>query len=263
MNMQDKEFDDLFRSKLDNFEAEPSTQVWQNVDAGLSGRKRGSILPILSIAASVLILLVAGILFIPKKGGVKHNRPDSNQVAVNKANQAVVRPESVNPVTTPGKKEELVARAQMPVARITSTHQSKVIVMPAKRKEREQQFMAEKELVKPEQQQILAAGDNIAEQNTKPIELEVAPSVAKHTEYDATISIPDQPVLASTAVPTEKTAKPVARKHGIRNFGDLVNLVVAKVDKRKDKLIQFTDSDDDESIISGVHLGALKIKKDN
>jgi hypothetical protein len=69
-------------------------------------------------------------------------------------------------------------------------------------------------------------------------------------------------VLASTPVPVEKT-KPVAKKHGIRNFGDLVNLVVAKVDKRKDKLIQFTDSDDDESMISAVHIGAVKIKRDN
>ena len=70
MNMQDKEFDDLFRSKLDNFELEPSAQVWQNIDNELSGRKRRSIFPILSIAASVLILLTAGILFIPKKGVV-------------------------------------------------------------------------------------------------------------------------------------------------------------------------------------------------
>jgi hypothetical protein len=42
-----------------------------------------------------------------------------------------------------------------------------------------------------------------------------------------------------------------------------VNLVVAKVDKRKDKLIQFSDSDDDGSVITAVHLGALKIKRDN
>ena len=28
MDMQDKEFDELFRSKLDEFEAEPSGNVW-------------------------------------------------------------------------------------------------------------------------------------------------------------------------------------------------------------------------------------------
>ena len=38
--MQDKEFDDQFRSKLDNFEVEPAAQVWQNIDTELSDRKK-------------------------------------------------------------------------------------------------------------------------------------------------------------------------------------------------------------------------------
>jgi hypothetical protein len=261
MNMQDKEFDDLFRSKLDNFEVEPSAQVWQNIGAELGGRKR-KIFPILSIAASVLILLTAGILFIPKRGAVKHNPIDSNSVTVNNVKPAVEKPQKINPLTTPVKKEEQVAAVQIPVKHVTSTHQPKMIAMPVKTKEQEQQVIAKEELVKSERQQILAAVDNKTEQNVKPIELEAAPSAIKKTDHDATISISSQPVLASTPIPAEKT-KPVAKKHGIRNFGDLVNLVVAKVDKRKDKLIQFTDSDDDESMISAVHIGAVKIKRDN
>lgn len=262
MNMQDKEFDDLFRSKLDNFEVEPSAQVWQNIDTELNGRKRRSIFPILSIAASVLILLTAGILFIPKKGVVKHNRPDSNNVAINKIKPAVVKPENVNPVTPSVKKEEQVAAVQTPVKHIASSHQPKVIATQVKSNEQVQQVIAKEQLVKPEQQPVLAVVNNKTEENTKPIELEPAPLTIKKADHDASISIPSQPVLASIPVPVEKT-KPVAKKHGIRNFGDLVNLVVAKVDKRKDKLIQFTDSDDDESMISAVHIGAVKIKRDN
>jgi len=261
--MQDKEFDDLFRSKLDNFEVEPSAQVWQNIDAELNGRKKKSIFPILSIAASVLILLVAGILFIPKKGVVKHNRPDSNSVAGNKVKPGVIKPESVNTVTPAVKKEEQIAAVQTPVKHVASTHQFKVIAKPIKSNEQDQQVIAKEEPVKPEQQQVLAVVNNKTDENAKPIELEPAPSAVKHIDHDATISIPAQPVLASTPVLADKTGKPVAKKHGIRNFGDLVNLVVAKVDKRKDKLIQFTDSDDDESMISAVHIGAVKIKRDN
>ena len=68
MNMQDKEFDDLFRSKLDNFEMEPSAQVWQNIDAELDGKKKkGSLFTLLSIAASIIMLIATGILFMPKK----------------------------------------------------------------------------------------------------------------------------------------------------------------------------------------------------
>ncbi len=70
--MQDKEFDDLFRSKLGDFETEPSAQVWQNIDAELDRKRRKkSIFPMLGIAASIIVLITAGILFIPKKENVK------------------------------------------------------------------------------------------------------------------------------------------------------------------------------------------------
>ena len=32
MKMQDNEFDELFRSRLDSFETEPSVDVWEKVD---------------------------------------------------------------------------------------------------------------------------------------------------------------------------------------------------------------------------------------
>ncbi|NNU34325.1 hypothetical protein HK413_09510 [Mucilaginibacter sp. S1162] len=43
----------------------------------------------------------------------------------------------------------------------------------------------------------------------------------------------------------------------------MVNALMAKIDKREDKLIEFSDSDDDEngSDLTGVNLGLIKIKK--
>ena len=261
--MQDKEFDDLFRSKLDNFETEPSAEVWQNIDAELGGRKKKRIFPILSIAASVLIVLTAGILFIPKKGVVKHNPIDTNNIAANKTKPVVVKPGNVNPVTAIGKKEELMASVQTPDEHVTSTHQTKVIAPPVEPKQKEQRVIAKEVPIKPEQQPVLAVVDTRVEDISKPIELDSDPTAIKHADDNSAISLPAQPGLVSTPIPPNKGAKQVVKKRGIRNFGDLVNLVVAKVDKRKDKLIQFTDTDDDESMISAVHLGALKIKKDN
>ena len=48
MNMQDNEFDDLFGSKLKNFEIEPSSHVWENIDANLATAVR-----------TVIILVIA------------------------------------------------------------------------------------------------------------------------------------------------------------------------------------------------------------
>jgi hypothetical protein len=45
-------------------------------------------------------------------------------------------------------------------------------------------------------------------------------------------------------------------------LGGIINTIVAAVDKRDDKLIEFTDNDDDDgSRVTAVNLGIFKIKK--
>ena len=252
MNMQDKEFDDLFRSKFEDFEVQPSAEVWQNIDAELSGKKKKSIFSMLSIAASVLIALTAGVLFIPKQGTVKPNKEDTS--AVVKAIPSTIKPESSAKLVNSSEKHL--------VKQTTKANQAKIRTVTAG--QQEQLKPSERKGTKPEDQPLVAStGRPMQNESIKqePIELTEAISVAvKKTEDNSAISLPVQPALASSQ--PAKT-KPTTKKHGIRNFGDIVNLVVAKVDKRKDKLIQFSDTDDDESVISAVHLGALKIKKDN
>ena len=87
---------------------------------------------------------------------------------------------------------------------------------------------------------------------------------------DAAVSLKPQPETEKPAKQPEKvqvlasanTTEKVKRKR-IRSFGDVVNLVMAKVDKREDKLIQFTNSDDgDESNVTGINLGIINLKKE-
>ncbi len=262
MNMQDKEFDDLFRSKLGDFEVQPSAEVWQNIDAELNGKKKKSIFPILSIAASVLILLAAGILFIPKKGAVKHNKPDTNIVV--KANPSVVKPENTDPTTSSETQQERLASVETSVKYTTKADRSKMKTSAVEQKQANTSI-TKTEMVTHEDRPLIASAGTPKQYEIvkqEPIELTEATSTENKTVVDnSAISLPAQPVLAANQ--PAKTAKPAVKKRGIRNFGDIVNLVVAKVDKRKDKLIQFSDTDDDESVISAVHLGALKIKRDN
>jgi len=261
MNMQDKEFDDLFRSKLGDFEAQPSAQVWQNIDAELAGKRKKSIFPMLSIAASVLILLIAGILFIPKRGAIKRNKPDTNVVA--KVNPVIAKPENVKPVTSSKSQQEQLAAVEISIKNTMRADQPKIKASTARQQEQPSTSIAKTEIVKQDDQPLIASTETPQKiEVVKPIELTEATSAEnKETVDNSAISLPTQPVLASNQ--PAKTVKPVAKKRGIRSFGDIVNLVVAKVDKRKDKLIQFSDSDDDESVITAVHLGALKVKRDN
>lgn len=263
MKMQDKEFDDLFRAKLDDFEMEPHARVWDNIDAELAGKKgKKSIFPILRIAASIIILVTAGILFIPRKKIVKQGRPDKNNVAVNKVKPSGLKPVDHTPAITPVTKDESTVKVQEPVNRIARIRQSKKTVMPATQNVQDMQQIAKTEPVKVEEQPVLAAVSTKTDDIGEPITLATETPKIKQVEVDDIPSIQVQPALALAQTPAGKTAKPVVKKHGIRNIGDLVNLVVDKADKHKGQLKRFTDSDDDESVISMLHFGSAR-KKDN
>lgn len=258
--MQDKQFDDLFRSKLGDFEVQPSAEVWQNIDVELNSKKKKSVFLALSIAASVLILLTAGMLFIPKKGVVKSGKPDANTVV--KISHSAAQPENTRPENSSEKQQEQLATVEIPVKYIMKAGQPKIKTGTVEKKEQANTPVTKMEIAKPQAQPLIASAGTPKQDEVAPIELTEATSAENKAIVDnSAISLPAQPVLATNQ--PVKTTKPIVKKRGIRNFGDIVNLVVAKVDKRKDKLIQFSDTDDDESVISAVHLGSLKIKRDN
>jgi cytoskeletal protein RodZ len=271
MKMQDKEFDDLFRSKLDNFEMEPSAKVWQNIDTGLDGKKKkGSLFTLLGIAASIIILISAGILFMPKKATNNSNQHKSDKLAHSQVKPTVVKAENNAPVNVQPTKAEQVADAKVPAKPIERVHHPKKIEAPVAPAKEDNQLIAKTEAVKqepvkPDEQPILAAvpdqKNEVKNTSTQPVDIQVATKQPEEIKTPAVQT--QQPILASTQPPVVKENKAVVKRRGIHNIGDLVNLVVAKVDKRHEKLVVFSDTDDDESTITAFHLGAIKIKRDN
>ena len=253
--MQDNEFDDLFRSKLGGLEVQPSAQVWDNIVAGLGTERKRSWAPVLSIAATVLVLLAAGSWFLVDKPA----KPVQNRVAqtkvklpVNNGITETVQVEQptklVEPLQTASQVEQVtnrIARVKLRLTvkqKITKTVNEEPIPAPL--------------TAETQTQQVLAAMP--AQPVTHPVlpEMKLAGSTLNN----------DAPVLKSinTTAPVAVTASQPERKkrHGIHSLGDLINVVVSKVDKREDKLIEFTESDDDESSVTGINLGIIKIKKD-
>ncbi len=263
MEMQDKEFDELFRSKLDNFEAEPSAGVWTRVENGLrySARKK-YLLPLLSVAASILILLVAGVLFMPqggKTGGKSHTK---NTIAKN------IRPIIAAPTASGSKAIAPEPITKNKIDETVAVVNRKVKRHPVKATEPIQHIDAEHKIeteqpVKIDDQQVLASVQPKQQEIIKPVVPdERTPLAAKQTTEESTSSI-TKPVLVTAQLPINKDdATPIKTKHKIRTLGDFINVVVAKVDKRRDKIIEFAD-DDDDSIISAVNLGIIKLKKKN
>ncbi|MDB5134226.1 MAG: hypothetical protein JWP37_829 [Mucilaginibacter sp.] len=259
--MQDKEFDDLFRSKLDDFEMEPSAKVWTNIDTKLDGKERKkSTFPVLRIAASIIILVTAGILFIPKKENSGPVKPGKNRLVNNQAAQAVVKPIAHTPANTDVVKDSRPANTVIANRVAVVQHHAEGVGAPVKSAGQTAHAIDNTEPVKTEEQQMLAAVSTKPVEITNPVVPDIAtPLSIKQADLDETATI--KPVLTAQN-PAAKPANTVVRKRGIHNFGDLVNLVVAKVDKRKDKVIEFTDTDDDESTITAVNVGPIKIKKE-
>jgi hypothetical protein len=105
MDMQDKEIDQLFRSEFENFEIEPSQQVWGNITDKLDANKRKKALfPYLSIAASILVMVAIGLYFIPQ---VKVNTKKPVQIAAVKNNvepKVIIAPAKDNDLPKPSEK---------------------------------------------------------------------------------------------------------------------------------------------------------------
>ena len=122
MDMQDKEFDELFRAKLDGLETEPSANIWPAIANELdSVKRRKGLAPWLSIAAGIVVLIGIGVFFIPKKTNTGMHPPVKNGVAkttqpvASTAQTVAVQAAQVSPVkkhTVKIKRSSEIARVQ-------------------------------------------------------------------------------------------------------------------------------------------------------
>ena len=255
--MQDKEFDQLFRSKLNDLEIEPSKTVWQGVNTKLSDNKRKKIIPFLSIAASIIVLIGAGVLFIPKKTAVV--KPSA------KNRIAIAEPKRVISLTVIKQQPVIVPKITLIATnnRVHLYHTSKNNLNASSVK---QELTAKNELPASENdQQVLAAVSSSKNEVKQVSAIDTSTKLAVITpvlQNNTIAAVPDKQTETVPAV--DKVTDAIAiKKHRIHGIGDLLNVVVAAVDKRKDKVIEFGDSDGDGASITAVNLGIIKLKKEN
>ena len=258
MDMQDKEFDDLFRSKLDGFETEPSARVWTGIDAELSGKRRKKILgPFLSVAASIIVLVAAGILFIPQKGKVTGKHPVQNKIA--KTSATTITSPTVISHSQPALKSQAGSLNETTLAdNHARPHYSKTKKdIPVK------QSQETIKAIEADNQAGLAAIPRTQPEVIDAVVPDISTQIAVKQPAVETISFKTKPALPAVQQPAADKQDELAAKPGkkLRSLGDIINIAVAKVDKRKDKIIEFSDTDDNGSTITAVNLGIIKIKK--
>ena len=101
--MKGNPIDDLFREKLGNHKIAPPANAWSQIEGNLAKKKKGAFFW-LSIAASVVIILTAGALYINQS---EKSGADLEQLQANKEveNEAVKTPDQNN-IDTPEKEKQ-------------------------------------------------------------------------------------------------------------------------------------------------------------
>ncbi len=252
--MRDKEFDQLFNAKLNDFEVEPSAEVWQNITGELNGKKaKRSVIPYLSIAASIVVLASVSVWFFnrtPEKVEqhpvklVKHTKPVKQQPNVVIAEAA--------PKVNATSGDVAISKPSVP-ARIRRQNNQAQTTENIKQ---ETNITLDPVVKKPEQFLTIVPAEKVPVLEPAVSVNAVALNVATLTDHPVE-NIEKQTDAINT--PTQEKA-PVKKRAG--GLGSFINTIIAAVDKREDKLIEFTDAANDEgSRLTGVNLGILKIKK--
>jgi hypothetical protein len=256
MDMRDNELDKLFQA-LNDHEIEPSAHVWTGITARLDADKRKrSLVPFLSIAAGIILLVTIGILFIPKTVQVNDQHPSKkmakNTLPVNKVDLVVLQADQQN------KNDKKVVIAPVnSLASVKNIKAGKGTVPHKKAIMPDQKPDITKSADEPEL--VLAArGNDLVNPAVPDIDNAIKPTV------DNVHILESKPQLAAMQLPSvnkTKTSAPV-KKRRIRSLGDVFNVMIAAVDKREDKIIEFSNTDEDDATITGVNLGIIKVKKE-
>lgn len=227
--MSDKEFDSLFQEKLYSFEAEPSDAVWKGIAEQLSPAKKKKAFPVLWLAAASIAIMVSfGLWLSAHKEPIKLTGTAGADVITPKMeapeksilnNRVQVEPIPVaSSKVKEATSEVILARKMEPIKSIAAPVNQQAVI----------------EKIKP---------DLVIEEKRRAMEEEII----------------DKPVLAIVSEPgTDGNENELhAKQRRVNTVGSLVNFVVSKVDKRKDKIIQFEEGNEG-TMVSGLNLGLLK-----
>ena len=228
-HMEDRDFDQLFKDQLGEAEVTPSANLWGNIEKGLSPKKKVA-LPAYWMAAAVVAIAVMVGLLMPKSEPIRLQ--GSSEFVASNPKEAVAPAKVV---------EEVVVDAEP----VKST--PLVIAPRLNENDVKKDFVAMQPIAKS------THPVNMEVQNTPAVVAQVTPEEPATEVMMARVESPQEiAVVTEVEQPEHK---------GIRNVGDLINIVVNKVDKRDKKLIQFNTDEDDNSSLIAINIGFLRFNK--
>ncbi len=257
--ISDKELDKLFQQRFVELEMGPSSAVWGKITVSLDKKQRkGAFSPSFWMAAaSIIVLISAGLLYFSPQHVIKlHGNSEFTQNV--EASSPPVEQNTLTASMTEPQKPDQTIILNSPDFSLESTSVVKSSEDPLVQNPQ----LAEPEIKLPVQTESLVISSSVVKK-ANPVQPKKAVKVPNRFSGDQSALDVTQPDMMAKAVFIEEESdseeNELRGQRKIRSIGSLVNFVIAKVDKREDKLIEFKDSDEG-SEVSGINLGLVKIK---
>ncbi|WP_443938004.1 hypothetical protein [Pedobacter sp. MW01-1-1] len=237
-------FDTVFKMAFDDAEVHPSANFWPAIETELAPKQSRKVPFLWMAAASIGVLVAIGVLLYTNRV-TERPRVANNTIAPKKL---PAKTDTLKAIVAEPVKQELVA-TQAPQPKVEQKRVERAVqnTIPVNAGDDFKLQTVIAQVAKPDDAntQIVLASNQPQQKanNTANVKPEI-------DLINTTPQISDEPINENEQSRT-----------GIRNLGDLVNLVVGKVDKRKEKFIQFNTNEDDDTSISAINIGPFKLGK--
>ena len=242
-HLQDKDINQLFNQRFADLEVAPSADSWKKITNALDKTdKKRYPYPVWMAAASAAILVAASLWLYKPTEIIKLQGKPETQIAAKNHERPLVAETLTN---SHSKIEDAISAQKKPVQikkELPSPHTELYV----------EQVFTPKKAEKDYSENLIKSPVVLARQQDK--------SSFKNLE-NITVPIKEAPVfITETEVfKAEDSRAEEISKPRIKSVGGLVNFVIAQVDKREDKIIEFKDGEEG-SEVSGVNIGLLKFK---
>ncbi len=256
--ISDKELDKLFQKRFGELEIEPSAGVWEKITGTIDQKTRKKTISssFWMAAASIIVLVATGLWYFRPQEVIKlqgsseiaqNIEENSSRSELSKPSVSIEEPLSDTPTEKPDLSDfNLVNPSEVKTSEYPVVQ--KIVV-------------TEPEVKLPAPEPVVIAVEPVKKPN--PVQPKKSVKVPNRYSGDQSALDVTQPdMMAKVDFPEDEIDPDESEVRGqrkIRSIGSLVNFVIAKVDKREDKLIEFKDSDEG-SEVSGINLGLVKIK---
>lgn len=249
--ISDNELDKLFQKNFVDLDIEPANTTWDNISDQLDGQKRAkkNFPSAWMAAAGVVIVLSAGLwLFRPVEVIKLHGLVQNTEEVVSEPLISGSDEQDANTLVKDKQASDFIDMLPK-LSKVSKMKSSEIknqenIHVPTE-KEEINSFVVQERVTRV------------------PIELKAKVVLPELNSFDKNVElIVDDQVLAKSDYITEDI-QPEEQVYNtqrkIKSIGSLVNFVIAKVDRRENKIIEFKDGDEG-SELAGLNLGIVKYR---